>query len=163
MKYKIYSRGITLIELIIVMSVVVILLTFVTIDILGSQRKASVTSSSILLVTDLRAQQLKAMVGENGGASIASPSGIYFSGGSSYTLFSGVTYKPADVNNFTINLDSNIQLISSFSGSVIYFASGSGEISGFTLGSDTLTLKNSFSGDKKTIKLNRYGVVTNVN
>jgi prepilin-type N-terminal cleavage/methylation domain-containing protein len=149
------KRGFTLVELIVVMSILATLLTFVTLDVLGSQRKVSVTSSANLLISDLAAQQLRAMAGGNGG-------GIFF-GDHSYTLFSGINYSSSDANNFIVNLDPNIQLINSFSGSRINFASGSGEISGFVAGSDTVVLQNMFSRDKKTVKLNRLGVVVKVN
>lgn len=161
-KFQINNAGFTLVELIVVIGILATLLTFVTLDVLGSQRKASITSSANLLISDLATQQLKAMAGANGGASVASPSGIFF-GNHSYTLFSGVTYRSTDPNNFVVNLDSNIEIISSFSGSLINFASGSGEIAGFVPGYDTIVLENTFSRDKKTIKLNRLGVVTSIN
>lgn len=156
------KKGFTLVELMVVMFIVASLLAIVYIDVLSSQRKATVTSDSTQLIADIKSQQLKAMGGQNGGVAMASPSGIAFSG-NTYTLYTGAKYQSSDPNNFSINLDTNLQLISSFSGNVLTFASGSGEVADFSSGSDTITIVNSFSQDKKVIKLNRYGVITALN
>lgn len=157
MKEKI--QGFTLVELLVVMGIMGILLAFSSVSLLRVQYQASVNTVFTNLVTDLSQQQLKAMTGDTQGRGTLDTYGIYLET-NKYTMFHG-TYTPGDATNSVITLSPQIQLTGiTIPSSTITFAKGSGEVVGYTSGSDTFGLKNTLDGSTKTIKLNRFGVVT---
>lgn len=151
--------GFTLIELIVAISMVGILISLATINLLNSRQKASLHSIITLLGTDINQQQIKAMVGETEGSSITNK-GIYFEP-TSYTLFKGSQYIATDTANFVIPLDEAVQFTNiTFPNNTLLFASVSGELVNFATGSASITLRNSINNEQKTILFNRYGVIT---
>lgn len=156
------QRGFTVTELILAMGIMLILLGFGTVNLLGSREKASITATVQTLIADAKQQQIKSMVRDTEGRSFNSVYGIYFES-NRYTIFHDV-YSSSNPENFVINLDNSIQISNvSFPGSQVIFAAGSGEIVGFVNGSNTITIRNTTNNEQKTIQLNRYGVVTNIN
>ncbi|MBP9691507.1 type II secretion system protein [Candidatus Woesebacteria bacterium] len=156
------NTGFTLIEMLLVMAISLILLSVSTISLTNVQQYSYLSKSLELLLSDIKLQQAKAMNGvtENG---IQVKYGIYF-GESSYTLFQGDTYDPDAPTNFTVNLDGQLTFASTeFAGDQIVFERGSGEISGFVDGQDTITIANPGSPDDTVIQLNSYGVFTQIN
>ena len=118
--------GFTLIELLVVIGIFTILSGYATINLLKPQTKASVDSATTTLVSDLRSQQLKAMVGDTEGAASAQPHGIFFET-NRYTLFKGLSYSPSDSANFVVNLETNVNLTSiTFPSSQVVFSRRSG-------------------------------------
>lgn len=157
-------RGFTIIEVLITMGIIAVLLALSSINLLGAKNKVSLNSSVNVFVSDLAQQQLKAIVG-NTEVSGGNPDayGIYFQTGS-YVLFHGTNYVPADTSNFTVNLGDNIQFANIvFPQNKIVFATGSGELFGFVNGSNTVAIKNTITSEQKTVTLNQYGVITQVN
>jgi prepilin-type N-terminal cleavage/methylation domain-containing protein len=151
------QRGFTLIELILVVSLISILLGFITINLFRSQQNASSYALEGTLVADLRQQQLKSMIGDTEGRASADQYGIYFDT-NQYIFFHG-TYPPGDSSNFVINLDENFQFESP--GTHVTFQKITGEVLAGSVSS--VTLRNITNGDAKTIRINKYGVVTEVN
>lgn len=163
MKKAYAYSGFTLMEVAVVMSLLTLLFGFVWVNLLGSKDSASQNTSVDILLSDLRAQQLKAMLGDTEGRIGHDAYGIRF-GTTSYTLFHGSTYAPADPTNFTVSLGDNERFESvGFPGSVLVFASVSGEIDGFSAGADTIVLRNSSANTQKTFLLNRIGSVYAIN
>ncbi len=161
-KNKAASSGLTLVELLVVMGVFAILSPFVTMNVMGARTQASEDSAVILLVSDLKQQQIKAMGGSNGGNYTASSSGVYF-GSTGYTLFTGSSYSGNNGSNFVVNLESGLRFTNvTFPSSVVVFASGSGEVVGYSPNASTAGIAQANSGRIKTITINRYGVVTTV-
>jgi prepilin-type N-terminal cleavage/methylation domain-containing protein len=150
------QRGFTLIELMLVLSIIGILLGFVSINLVRSQQAASMTSAEEMLVADLRQQQLKSMIGDTEGRADADQYGIYFKS-NQYVFFHG-TYS-TDPANFTINLDGNLQFESPET--YVAFKKVSGEIVSGSVSS--VVLRDITNGNTKTITVNNYGVVTQVN
>lgn len=136
------KRGFTLVEIIVVMGVMVTLLSLVTINNLRPQKTSALISGSDLLISDIKGQQALAMLGKDAGIIL---------GSANYTL-------TENGNNFTVNLGNNLQLTNTLSGSKIVFASGSGEVSNFQNGADTIILQFS-SGENRKIQINKYGTV----
>lgn len=154
-------KGFTLVELLVIMGIVSLLVSFVVISILKPQSSSSLSSTTNQLISDVRSQQLKSMVGETGTIE-ASPSGVFF-GPTSYTLFYGGNFQNGDPNNFVINLPDNVRFSTvSFPGSKVVFATRSGEIVGFSTGTDSVTISWNNSAFR-TIRFNKYGSAISVN
>lgn len=149
------SKGFTLVELAVVISIIVTLLGFITINLVRSQQTASLTSVGEILLADLKHQQLKAMVGDTEGRAESSAYGIHFDS-DKYVLFHG-TYSAGETSNSVINLDNNMQFVSS--GFNIIFSKRNGEISPPVI----VELQDNTNLKLKRIRLNIYGVITEVN
>lgn len=160
------KKGFTLAELLIVLGLVSSLLVFTTSGLMSSQSQNAVGVTVDSFIADARQQQLQTMTGDTQGTSTINYYGIYFGTGNSprYTLFIGSNYSPTDTNNFPVALDPGMVIAStSFSGNQIVFDKGNGAILNFINGQNTVTLRNSASGDQKIVTFNRYGVITAVN
>lgn len=155
------QSGFTLIELMLVIAIIATLMGITTMSLTGAQQKSSMNATLGIFISDIRAQQLKAMVGDTEGRATSDTYGISFQS-TKYTLFHG-TFSASETSNFDINLPPSIQVSSTFPNSQITFLKGSGEVSGFTNGSNTITLTDSADGSVKIITINKYGVVTGVN
>ena len=155
-------RGFTFPELIIVFGMIIILMGFITLGVVPSQRRTSLSEISSVLVADSRQQQLKAMQGTSPSGA-GSAFGIYFSS-DSYILFRGTTFNPADSENFEVSLDPGFVFTQiDFPGSVLVFNRGSGEVGGFVDDTYDLVLSDDQSSSFQTITFNRYGAITQIN
>lgn len=153
-----YRRGFTLVELIIVMTIFAIVAGLITTNLIRPQTSASVDATVNILASDLKAQQIKSMIGDTNTMPTAQSFGIYFEN-NKYTLFTGSSYNPLDTNNFTVNLDANITL-TNFPlppSNPIIFSRRSGEVLNFISGQNTLTIQNIETGDQKILTLNHPG------
>lgn len=148
------QRGFTLIELAVVTGVVVILLGFITINLVGSQQGASLASVQEILLVNLKQQQLKAMIGDTEGRSDSDSYGVHFDA-DKYVLFHGQTYSSADSSNVVIPLDDNMQFNNS--GFNIVFSKLSGETS-----AGTIELQENTTLKLKRIYVNSLGVITQI-
>ena len=148
------NKGFTIIELMVVMGVFAVLASITTLSLSNSQHSSYLNTSVSTMVTDLKRQQLKAMLGDTEGRGVSSTYGLNFETGR-YTLYHDA-YSSTEPTNFIINLEGTIQI--STPGNVV-FAKGNGEPTGLS----TITLRDSVSGRQKTLTLNKYGVITNVN
>lgn len=156
-------RGLTLIEIIIVFGVLATLLAFTSLNLTLPQHRSVINTTLTTLASDLRQMQLKAMSGDTEGRGTVGNYGLYF-GSSGYTLFHGSAYSGSDPTNAVITLDPSLILTNiTFPGSTVVFSAGSGEIVGFTPGSNTFTLHHTLESVDKTFTLNRYGVITQIN
>jgi prepilin-type N-terminal cleavage/methylation domain-containing protein len=157
------KNGFTIPELIISMTIFGILIGFIAINLIGLQRRTSLTTIVDTLVTDMKNQQTKAMIGDTEGRSVPDNYGIYI-GNDRYILFHGNSYVPNDPANFIIELDGNQEFTDILvPQSTILFASRSGEMVGFIPGSNSFTIQDSENGIQKTIFVNRYGIITGIN
>ncbi len=159
---KIYNRGYTLTEIIIVMSILILLTGLTTISLLNAKHKSSLSASVDTFIADLKQQQLKAMLGDTEGRISSGNYGIFFAGGT-YTLFHG-DYSSTDSANFDLSLGDNIEFSNiTFPGSQIVFLQGSGEIDAYVSGLNTITIKDIIDNNQKTLTINEYGVVEQIN
>ena len=146
---KLFNFGFTLIELLIAMGIIAIISAYAVVNLIRPQTKATLDTTVTTLITDLKSQQIKAMVGESEGASAANY-GINLET-TRYTLFKGNTFNVNDSANFVVNLEGGATLSTTFSGNTIIFARRSGEIGA----TGTVTI---FSGsENKTLNLNQLG------
>lgn len=157
-----FRFGFSLLELLVVFGILITLFAIGTINFLGTQRNISLTASIDPLITDLRGQQLKSMVGDADGQAVPISHGVHFEN-SSYTLFRGSSYSPGSLGNFVVNLNSAQQFSAvTLLNSVAVFNQITGELANFSPGSDSITIRDTTDGQTRTITLNRYGVVVSV-
>lgn len=142
--------GFTFPEVIIAVGIFAILISIVTINLLGSRKQVAQGANLDVLIADLKEQQARAMSGEG------TPSSDYgiFLEANKYTLFSGSSYVSNLSSNFIVNLDSAVSITNiTLPGSVIVFRKGSGEILNFSAG------QNTFMVNSKIVTINKYGGV----
>jgi prepilin-type N-terminal cleavage/methylation domain-containing protein len=153
-----WQAGYSLIEITLVISVVALLLGLVTLNLFQFQHSSQLSATVSSFLADFKEQQIKSMVGDTGGTGGLSNYGVSL-GTTSYTEFQN----SLGTANFVVSLPSGIQFSTTFPSSQILFLKGSGEVSGFTSGQNTITLKDTVNNTQKIITVNRYGVVTGVN
>lgn len=147
--------GFTLVEMLLTVSIFSLLFGFATINLTGSQQRASINTTIQTIISDLKNQQIRAMVGDVGDGSDVGPYGLHFDE-DQYVLFFGETYSSTDSANFEIPLSENIEFTTLTD---IIFSEKEGELSS----PSSITIRDKNVGQEKTIQLNRYGVVTGVN
>lgn len=151
------------IELVVVMAIFSTLSGLITVNLLSVKHKTSLNTVVTTLASDFRNQQMKVLIGNTEGRMVNDNYGIYFET-NRYILFHGSSFNPSESTNFAITLEDNITFINiSFPASTLVFSKGSGEITGFMDGSNTITIKNILSNEERIVSLNRYGVVTLIN
>lgn len=152
------AHGFTLVEILVVMGLMAILGTMAFTNLIRPQNQASLDSIVTTLLADLKSQQIKAISGDSLSAATAQAHGIYVQN-SNYTLFKGSSYSGSDTDNFVVSVDTGLTLSTTFPTSQVVFTKGSGDVTGFTAGQNTITVTSSSTGSK-VITLNRYGAVT---
>ncbi|HSW80200.1 MAG TPA: prepilin-type N-terminal cleavage/methylation domain-containing protein [Candidatus Saccharimonadales bacterium] len=150
------ESGFTLIEFLVVIAISAILLALLTLNLGKVQETSSVTSSADTLMNDIKSQQIMAMAGDKGSASSQQPQGLHIQS-NSYVLYAGSSYNSGDTNNFTINI-SPYTISTTFPSSNLLFQKGDGMVSGFTAGSNTITITR--YGSSKTITVDKYGALS---
>ena len=157
---RINNIGFTLIELIVVLSILITLLGFVTINLSSSQQKTSLSTTIQTIISDMKAQQIKAMIGDTEGRVSASAYGVHFDT-DKYVLFHGA-YSAFEASNFVVNLTDTIKFDAG-SRPEIVFEKVNGEIYQFSIGPDKIILKDTTNGNIRTIRINQYGVIEEIN
>lgn len=147
------SAGFTLVELAVVIGVLATLLGIATISLSSSQQKTSMSTTIQTIISDMKAQQIKAMIGDTEGRVSASPYGVHFDA-NQYVLFHGA-YIIGDSSNFVVSLSPNLQFTTLID---VVFSQTIGELT-----ATSVTIQNITSSETKTIQLNKYGVITAVN
>lgn len=160
MKHLIKKNGFTYMELLIVVAIFLILIGVITVSLAQTRNSVSLSSEIEKLLLDIKTQQMKAIVGSTEGRTTADSYGFYFEQ-NKYTLFHGSAYNPTDSTNVPVNLDSGMQFVNiSFPSSILLFSKRSGEMTGFAVGSNTITVRSLSDSQDRTITVNRYGVIT---
>lgn len=156
------NKGVTLIELMIVLSIFTLLVGLVTVNLSNIYSSSSLEVISDVLVNDLKSQQIKAMLGDTEGRVSPDAYGIYFEP-ARYILFHGISFSPSDSANFPINLEGSLQFINiNFPSSSAIFLPLSGEMFGYASGQDTVTIQDTSTGEQKTFQINRLGIISNI-
>ncbi len=156
------AEGFTLVELVVVMAIMVILLAIPGVNIIRPQSTASVDGIAEILMTDLRQQQTKAMLGESDGGSPA-PYGIYFDLtdkiNERYVLFKN-SYDPTNPANFEVKIDNknnniDVELLHPAGQTQILFDRQSGELG--TNSVDSIQISDPATRITRIIDINQYG------
>lgn len=155
--------GWTYTDLIVAMGILATLVGLTTMTILSSQYSTYQSTMLDNLAADMSLQQTRAMVGDAAAAGVNTAYGVYFQT-SSYTLFKGNSYAAGNADNVTINLNPSFTFSSiGVPGSQVIYASGSGEFANYAAGQDTVVLQNTGSTGTRTLRINRYGVLEQIN
>lgn len=152
-------NGFTLVELLVVMGIIGTLFGMVTISLLRAQHTASVSAVADQLVSDMRAQQTKAMSGTRDTTGSPNSYGVHVAS-SSYILFQGAT-DPSDQTDYTVS-PTGIAFSTNLPNNMIDFQEHSGEFSGYVSGPYTITVTSAYGTEQKIITINRYGVITSI-
>lgn len=153
------AYGFTLVEVLVVMGLMAILAGLAFTNFIRPQNQASLDSIVSTLVADIKSQQIKAMSGDSVSASTAQAHGVYIQSGS-YTLFKGTSYSGSDTDNYTVAADTGVTLSTTLPSTQVVFTKGTGDVTGFIAGQNTITITSSGTGTSKTLTLNRYGAIT---
>ena len=156
------QTGFSMIEVIMVVGILSILFAISSIALFRSRTVTANSSTTVLLISDLQSQQVKAMNGDSEGRSTNDNYGIKIES-DGYTLFHGIAYSPSEPTNYKIEADQGSQYSSTFPNDTILFATGSGEIIGFIDGQNSISLTHSSTGLSKSIELNKLGVIVSNN
>lgn len=154
------NKGFTLIELMAVIGILATLIGLATINLSGAQQKSSISATVNVIISDMKEQQVKAMIGDTEGRASTTPYGVHVDA-SQYVLFSG-TYSAAEPSNFVVPLPDTIKFDVASRPEII-FERVTGEVYQFSSGPDKIILKNTTNVDTKTIIFNRYGVIIDIN
>lgn len=156
-----FKKGVTLIELLVVIGIMAILFALTSSNLLAPQRRTTAGETLAVLSSDLRTQQLKAMLGDAAG-STPEDYGIYFAA-DAYILFKGSSYNASDPDNFRVDLSPGFNFVGiDFPGYTIIFSRGSGEASNFVSDIYEVNLTDTQNNSNTVIYVNRYGTLSQV-
>jgi len=154
-----FRRGFTITELAIVMGISAILLSLATVNLSVLIPKGNVTTSTDILLTDIKQQQAKAMLGETQGQSTTNSYGIFLEN-NQYTLFAGSAFNATSSANMVVSVPASLEIVTNLPISTLLFTKGSGEVQGFVQGSNTVTLRDRSFSTQRVLSVNQYGVIT---
>lgn len=158
-KIRFDQKGFTsLAEMVLILGIISLLMSLAIVSFPRIQQSSKLSTTVDAFLSDLKGQQLKAMMGDGGGG-LPDYYGIHFET-NSYSLFRGATYS-ADPSPFVINLPSTIQSTNMFPDNQILFLKGDGEVSGCCNGAGfSVTFNETSVIIDKTITVNRLGAYT---
>lgn len=152
------QEGTTLVELIVIMAIVGILARVVTFNVFRGQQRASLTVSRDLLVSDIRRQQHRAMVGMTSTPGVYLDYSVRFEA-QQYILYPGVVYDSSNVANEVTMLEPVLQFDPiNVPNGTITFSRVSGEVRGYDEDNRSITLTNIQTGSQYVISFNSLGV-----
>jgi prepilin-type N-terminal cleavage/methylation domain-containing protein len=153
------AAGFTLVEILVVMGLFGVAAGLTYINFIRPQNTVSLDGAVKTLMADIKSQQTKAMAGDSGSASSAQAHGIYVQSGQ-YTLFKGSTYSAGDTDNFVVLAPTGVTFSTSFTDTQVVFTKGSGDFTGYSASTNTVTVSSGPTSENKVITLNRYGAIT---
>ena len=154
-RFKLYP-GFTFVEMTVVLSILITIIGLVAVNLIQARQNVSINTTVATLVSDLRAQQVKAMNGETQNTGSADSYGIHFDQ-NDYVLFKGTSYSAGSSSNQIVQLDSTLQFTTANINMI--FLKPSGQLSG----SNSATLYDTTGKVQRQINVNSIGVITNVN
>lgn len=157
-----FQQGLTLVELLVVLSLFTILILITNINLSPVLPKAHLRATVETFISDVKSQQLAAMSGyqpTNSNGNL----GIHLDQ-SQYVLFHTPTYNPTESSNTIFRLQQGISFdLSGLADSDFIFEKKSGELINPTGPPHTITLENTFTNEQILITVNELGVIDSVN
>jgi len=151
------QSGFTLVEVLVVTALILVMFGLSAISLGQPQNNTDTLSSVDTLVNDLKTQQIAAMAGSTGSTTSQQPAGIFMQA-NQYTLFTGSSYSAGNSYNFVVTAPTGVTFSTTLPSGTVIFNKGSGDVSGFTAGSNTITVTTGASS--KIITITRYGAIT---
>ncbi|HEX7456414.1 MAG TPA: hypothetical protein VF303_03030 [Candidatus Nanoarchaeia archaeon] len=159
------ETGFSLIELILIISLLGIVLAVTTVNLFRPVTKAKVEAVSSDIHSLLREAQNKAMNSDTGGGSQSDQFGVHFKN-DKYILFKGSDYDSGDSSNLVVDLPQNITITSTLpcpsppgSCNNIVFQRLSGEVAGFDASNNSVCVTDTGNNQSRLINVNPLGVV----
>lgn len=147
----------TFIELVLVIAIIAVLTSIVSISLSNLIPRANLSTTTEILLAEIRQQQSRAMNHEKNTEQQASEYGIYIEQ-HQYTLFTGNVYDANSPNNIITEVSSPLELSTNFPNQIIVFAIGSGEIQNFVDKQNQINIIDTIGNQTKTLNFNSYGV-----
>lgn len=151
------QSGFTLVEVLVATAILVILFAISAVGLGQPQNNTDSLSAVDTLVNDLKSQQTAAMVGATGSAGAQQSAGVFIQS-AQYTLFIGSAYSAGNSYNYVFSAPSGVTFSTTFSGSTVLFTKGTGDVSGFAAGNNTITITTGASS--RVITITRFGAIT---
>jgi prepilin-type N-terminal cleavage/methylation domain-containing protein len=151
------QSGFTLVELLVVMSIILVLFGLSTVALGQPQATTNSLDSVNTLINDLKTQQLTAMAGAEGSNTTQQPAGIFVQS-NQYTLFTGSSYSAGNSYNYIFSAPTGVTFSTTFPSTTVLFNKGDGAVSGFTAGNNTITITT--SSGSKVITITKFGAIT---
>lgn len=153
------KKGFTLIEVLIVISLLAILLTLGNVVFNSFGRKDQVLVEVREIESVINEAKVKTLAGFSLGGNEGFNFGVYFQT-DRYVLFPGLTYDPQNINNQMFLLPESLIITPIFlPANSVVFEKISGEVAGFLPDQNYLILNDQRSREKKKISVNKLGVV----
>lgn len=152
--------GFTLVEFLVVMATAAVIAAISVTAVIRPQTQADLDGEMLKIISDLKAQQLGAMIGLTSSTTVPTSYGIYFST-NDYTLFRGTSYNPADPENFSVSFPSAVQMESNtLATSTIIFNRLTGEVYAYSASANSVNFINTVSNATSSLSINRFGAIT---
>jgi len=152
------ENGSTIIELIVVMTIIGIFARIVTFNLYRSHQRAGRTVTRNTLLSDMRLQQMRAISGEVAQEGEHDDYSLYFEE-DGYTLFPGSVYESSNPDNRKVTLNSVFMFSDvTFPSDTLTFERISGQVQNYASESDSVTVTNRQTGESFTVWVNAYGV-----
>lgn len=155
---KLKEKGFTLIELLVVMAIIGALTSLTIFSFNKPQQKANLDTYLNTLASDIKSQQLKAMLGDKEGSTSAQKFGLYISD-TKYILFAGEDFSEGNPNNLTVQLKGAIKLGTAFESNKLMFNRLNGELINYDSTKNTITLKDSINQEQVIIGISKQGAL----
>ena len=153
------KKGLTVIELLIVVGILAILLTLGTVVFSSFARKDQLLVQAKEIESILNEARMKTMAGFSLGGDEAFNFGVYFQT-DRYILFPGSTYDSQNANNQEFILPTTVEIKSiSLPSESIVFEKITGEVMGFDPQQNNFILNDKRSQEEKKMSINQLGTV----
>lgn len=153
------NAGFSLVELLVVMGILGTLFGLTMVDLSNLIPRANLSSATETISIDLKAQQLKAMIGDTESRAAADLYGIYFQS-NQYILFHGASYSAGQADNIPIVVESEFEITPDLPNDSIVFQRVSGEVVNFNASDSSILVTNSANNEARTLTINKIGVVS---
>lgn len=158
------QSGFTIIEILVVVSLLTIVLTLTTTSLFTPLGRARTENLSVDIISLLRQAQSYAINSETLGSASATSFGVHFTN-STYSLFQGNIYNPTDPNNLVVDIPAGLMVSQNLPCSGlpndcnnIVFNQRSGEIANFDPGKNSICVSNN-SNSSTLVSFNYLGVM----
>lgn len=151
------KKGFTLVEILLVMGIFAILATLTGINFFSTYNRSNLNAAKDVIIADIKTAQSNAMSGKGQNGLAVDGWGVKIISDTQYAIFPGITYSIGNSGNIITTVPRGVTLTSNFPSSSIVFNHGSGDVAGFTVGQDVITLTSDNAAH--TFRFNLHGAI----